>query len=153
MSEQSVTPSVTTPDLVRFDVTADDQASVVAALVGVLDEAGRLLDGEQVTADLMAREAAGSTAIPGGVAIPHARSAGVAERTVVLLRLASPVSWSAGSAPVDLVMGLFTPAGDSDGYLKLLASLTRGVVGRLPRDVRAAATPEEASGVLAAALR
>ena len=153
MSEPSATPSVTTPELVRFDVAADDQASVVAALVDVLDQAGRLLDGEQVTADLMAREAAGSTAIPGGVAIPHARSAGVADRTVVLLRLAAPVTWSAGAAPVDLVMGLFTPAGDSDGYLKLLSSMTKGVVGRLPREVRAAATPDEASRVLAAAMQ
>lgn len=150
MSDQQ---PVSTPDLIRLEVSAADQRAVVATLLEVLEGAGRLLDADAVRDDLMAREAAGSTAIPGGVAIPHARTPGVSSRTVVMLGLTSQIEWSADAPPVDLILALFTPAGDSDGYLTLLASLTRGVVGRLPLDLRAANTRAEASELLVQQVR
>ncbi len=106
---------VTTPDLVDLHSEATDQSSVVDALLGLLEGAGRLRDADACRADLLAREAIGSTVIPGGVAIPQARTAGVDVPTVAVLRLTEPVAWSAGAGPVDVVLGLFTPAGDSDG--------------------------------------
>ncbi len=139
---------VTTPDLVDLHAEATDQSTVVDALLGLLGDAGRLRDADACRADLMAREAIGSTVLPGGVAIPHARTAGVDVPTVAVLRLAAPVAWSAGAGPVDVVLGLFTPAGDSDGYLKLLAALTRSVVARLPRDLREAGSAREAAGMV-----
>lgn len=139
---------VTTPDLVDLHAEATDQSTVVDALLGLLEDAGRLRDADACRADLMAREAIGSTVLPGGVAIPHARTAGVDVPTVAVLRLVAPVAWSAGAGPVDVVLGLFTPAGDSDGYLKLLAALTRSVVARLPRDLREAGSAREASGMV-----
>jgi PTS system fructose-specific IIA component len=139
---------VTTPDLVDLHSEATDQSTVVDALLGLLEDAGRLRDADACRADLMAREAIGSTVLPGGVAIPHARTAGVDVPTVAVLRLVAPVAWSAGAGPVDVVLGLFTPAGDSDGYLKLLAALTRSVVARLPRDLREAGSAREAAGMV-----
>ncbi len=139
---------VTTSDLVDLRAGATDQSSVVEALLALLEGAGRLRDADTCRADLIAREAVGSTVIPGGVAIPHARTAGVEVPTVVVLRLAEPVAWSAGAGPVDVVLGLVTPAGDSEGYLRLLASLTRAVVARLPRDLREAASPAEAADLV-----
>jgi len=139
---------MTTPDLVDLHADATDQGSVVDALLGLLDAAGRLGDADTCRADLLAREAIGSTVIPGGVAIPHARTAGVDVPTVAVLRLDRPVAWSEGARPVDVVLGLFTPAGDSEGYLKLLAALTRAVVARLPRDIRDAVTSKEAAGLV-----
>ncbi|VXB61914.1 PTS sugar transporter subunit IIA [Nocardioides sp. AX2bis] len=139
---------VTTPDLVDLHCEATDQSTVVDALLGLLEGAGRLRDADACRTDLMAREAIGSTVIPGGVAIPHARTAGVDVPTVAVLRLSEPVAWSAGAGPVDVVLGLFTPAGDSDGYLKLLAALTRSVVARLPRDLRDAGSAREAAAMV-----
>ncbi len=139
---------VTTPDLVDLHCGASDQSSVVDALLALLEDAGRLRDGGACRSDLLAREAIGSTVIPGGVAIPHARTAGVDVPTVAVLRLVEPVPWSEGAGPVDVVLGLFTPAGDSEGYLKLLAALTRAVVARLPRDLREAGAAREAAGIV-----
>lgn len=139
---------VTTPALVDLSSDATDQAAVVDALLGLLDAAGRLGDAGTCRTDLLAREAVGSTVIPGGVAIPHARTAGVDVPTVAVLRLEQPVAWSEGAGPVDVVLGLVTPAGDSDGYLRLLAALTRAVVARLPRDLRDAATSREAAALV-----
>lgn len=139
---------VTTSDLVELGAGATDQPSVVDALLRLLDGAGRLRDAEACRADLLAREAIGSTVIPGGVALPHARTTGVDTPTVVVLRLVEPVAWSEGAGPVDLVLGLFTPAGDSDGYLNHLAALTRAVVARLPRDLRAADSADEAADLV-----
>ncbi len=143
---------VTTTELVGLDADATDQASVVARLLDLLDAAGRLRDRDVVGADLMAREAIGSTVIPGGVAIPHARTSGVDVPTVAVLRLRTPVPWSTGAGPVDVVLGLFTPAGDSEGYLALLAALTRAVVRRLPRDLREADTADEVASLVTAAV-
>ncbi len=139
---------VTTPDLVDLRAGATDRPSVVEALLALLEGAGRLRDADACRADLMAREAIGSTVIPGGVALPHARTAGVDVPTVVVLRLVEPVAWSAGAGPVDVVLGLFTPAGDSEGYLRLLAALTSAVVARLPRDLREAGSASEAADLL-----
>lgn len=139
---------MTTTDLVDLHAQATDQSTVVDALVGRLDAAGRLRDADAVRTDLLAREAIGSTVIPGGVAIPHARTAGVDVASVAVLRLTAPVAWSEGAGPVDVVLGLFTPAGDSDGYLKLLASLTRAVVVGLPRDLRRASTAAEVADLV-----
>ena len=64
------------------DLKAASKEDAIRALVGKLVEVGRVLekDAEDISRAIMKRESLGSTAIGGGVAIPHARHAPTAKR-------------------------------------------------------------------------
>ena len=61
------------------DLKAASKEDAIRALVGKLVEVGRVLekDAEDISRAIMKRESLGSTAIGGGVAIPHARHVSV----------------------------------------------------------------------------
>lgn len=96
----------------------------------VLDVAARLLgagtasDAGLIGERLTGRERLASTAIGHGVAIPHARIAGI-ERTVgVFLRLEQAVDFGAADGiPVDLVFAMAVPEHFIEQHLQQLAEL------------------------------
>ncbi len=72
------------------------------------------------------REALGSTGFGRGVAIPHARVAGLGRPVAAFLRLESPVDFDAADAvPVDLVFGLLSPENAGATHLHALAAISR----------------------------
>ena len=80
--------------------------------------------------DLLAqREALGSTAIGKGVAVPHARSALIAERAVLIARSVRGIDFDAPDGkPVQLIFLIVAPSvGQDPIYLKLLADIVRAV--------------------------
>lgn len=112
----------------------------VRALAGALAEAGRLSDVDTFVADVLAREAQGSTALPGGVALPHARSEGVTTPSVAIASLPAPIT--EGGQQVDLVFLLAVPGDQSDRYLSYLRQVTTAVVKPGFRsDARSAESP------------
>ena len=73
---------------------------------------------------LREREQLASTAIGHGMAIPHARIAGIEEGRGAFLRLAQPVDFDAADGePVDLVLALAVPEHHVQQHLELLAEL------------------------------
>lgn len=113
----------------------------VRALAGLLSDAGRLSDTDAFVADVLAREAQGSTALPGGVALPHARSEGVVTPSVAIASLPTPLT--AGGQEFDLVFLLAVPGDQPDRYLGYLRQVTTAVVKPGFRsDCRAAGTPD-----------
>ena len=81
-----------------------------------------------VLAGLNARERIGSTGFGGGVAIPHARVAGVDRPVGGLLRLDRAVAFAAVDAvPVDLVFVLLSPVNAGADHLKALARVSRAL--------------------------
>ncbi|GAB3198222.1 hypothetical protein GCM10027062_11890 [Nocardioides hungaricus] len=112
----------------------------VRALAARLSEAGRLSDVDAFVADVLAREAQGSTALPGGVALPHARSVGVLTPSVAIASLPAPLT--SGGQEFDLVVLLAVPADRADRYLGYLRQVTTAVVKPGFRsDARAAGSP------------
>ena len=90
------------------------------------------LDEAHVHERILEREALGSTGFGRGVAIPHARIAGLTRPVAVFLRLESPVEFaSADGMPVDCVFGLLSP--DQAGVIHLQAL---AAISRLMRDDR-----------------
>lgn len=95
----------------------------------VIDAAARRLATASVAADtigesLRTRERLASTAIGHGVAIPHARVAGLAESRGTFLRLAEPVDFDAADGlPVDLVLAMAVPEHSLQEHLQQLAEL------------------------------
>jgi PTS system fructose-specific IIC component len=121
--------SLITTDLVRLDVSLGaTKEEVIRALAGILGEAGRTHDVDRVVADALAREAASPTGLPGGIALPHCRTAGVSEPTLAFARLSPPVDFGAKDGPADLAFLITAPAGGDSTYLEILTRLTRALV-------------------------
>ncbi|MNY20483.1 Nitrogen regulatory protein [compost metagenome] len=86
-----------------------------------IDE-GRALDA------LLEREALGSTGLGSGVAVPHARVAGLDRVCAVFVRLETPVAYeSLDDRPVDLLFALFAPLNAGAEHLRALAAVSRAM--------------------------
>ncbi len=83
-------------------------------------DAGKTLDA------LQERETLGPTGVGHGVALPHARIAGLESVSGALIRLETPVDFeSVDRQPVDLVFALFAPLDAGVEHLKALALVSR----------------------------
>jgi PTS system nitrogen regulatory IIA component len=86
------------------------------------------LKAPEVFEALLEREAAGSTGVGHGVAVPHARLKGVDRMHGVFVRLEQPVDFDAlDDKPVDLLFALFSPPSSGADHLRALARVSRGL--------------------------
>src|SRR6187431_3055724 len=105
-------PELITPALVRLDAPlGSDKEAVIRALAEVVGDAGRATDSDQLAADALARESTSATGMQGGIAIPHCRTTGVDEPTLVFARLTPPVDFGAKDGPADLAFLIAAPEG------------------------------------------
>lgn len=75
---------------------------------------------------LLERENLGPTGVGHGVALPHARIAGLKEVAGAFIRLETPLDFGAvDRQPVDLVFALFAPQDAGVEHLKALALVSR----------------------------
>src|SRR6476661_6815325 len=134
-----------TTDLVRLDVyLGSEKLDVIRALADVVGGAGRATDVAQLAEDALARESTSSTGLPGGIAIPHCRTAGVEEPTLAFARLQPPVDFGSKDGPADLAFLIAAPAGGDATHLQLLTKLARALVKPAFTDaLRAATTAHE----------
>ena len=91
----------------------------VRELTDLLADASRISDTDAFVADVMAREAKGATVLPGGVALPHARSAAATVSSLAVARLPEPVQLADGE-PTDLIFLIAVPGDAADRYLTIL---------------------------------
>lgn len=94
----------------------------------IAEVAARTLDIDATEAldALMAREVIGSTGVGRGVAIPHARIAGLNSVHAVAARLEKPIEFDAmDGEPVDLLVALFAPPEAGSEHLRALARVSR----------------------------
>jgi nitrogen PTS system EIIA component len=86
------------------------------------------LDVGPVVSAILAREDLGSTGIGGGIAIPHARLAGIDQPYGLLARLKRPIDFAAiDGKPVDVVFLLLSSDKPKDEQLSALACATRAL--------------------------
>lgn len=145
---------VATPELsvVGEDLGADADA-VIRALAARLHAAGRIDDTEALASAALAREALGSTALPGGIAMPHARSEAVSTQSVAAAVLPEAVTWTDGTGPVRLVLLLAARGDDPAGYLSLVQRIAAACVKTaFLDDAAGAGSAEELAAVVAAAI-
>ncbi|MEZ5710145.1 MAG: PTS sugar transporter subunit IIA [Blastomonas sp.] len=84
------------------------------------------LDTDAVLGNLLDREEQGSTGFGRGVAIPHGRVEGLEHPVAAILRCDRPVDFdSVDRLPVDIVIGLLSPAKAGASHLQALAHLSR----------------------------
>ena len=123
-----MTTPLITADLVAVDVVATDRDEVTRRLIDLLVAAGRVTDADGFHADVRAREAQMATGMPGGIGLPHARSAFVTVPSLAVAKVPAGVDFGAPDGPATLVFLIAAhAAGDSD-HLKILAALARRLV-------------------------
>src|SRR3712207_4053266 len=122
-------PALITPELVALDADlGSDKTAVVHRLAALVAGAGRATSADALSGDALAREGQAATGLPGGIAIPHCRSAAVTEASLAFARLDPKVDFGAPDGPADLVFLIAAPAhGDAD-HLTLLTALARALV-------------------------
>ena len=134
-----------TTDLVALDADFGNSIeSVITNLATLVHDTGRATSVDELAAPAIAREAKAGTGVPGGVAIPHCRSAAVTEPTLAFARLSRGVDFSGPDGDAHLVFLIAAPEGGGKAHLKILSKLARALVKKdFLEALRNAQTKEE----------
>jgi PTS system nitrogen regulatory IIA component len=113
------------PGAITLRVNAANKRQVLGVMADVAARAFGV-DADEALEGLIEREAAGSTGVGQGVAVPHARLSGLDRVRAVFMRLETPVAFGAvDDKPVDLLVALFAPRDADSSHLRALARVSR----------------------------
>ena len=114
-----------TAGYVVLELEEPDRHAATRRLAGTLAADGRVTDLDGFLADVRKREQQMATGLPGGIGIPHARSAHVTAPTLAFGRSAAGIDFGAEDGPAHLIFLIAAPEGGDDAHLKVLAALAR----------------------------
>jgi PTS system fructose-specific IIA component len=117
--------SLITQNLVVLNLKSPDRHGATRVLAQRLADEGRVTDLEGFLADVRKREEQMPTGLPGGIGIPHARSAYVTEPSLAFGHAPEGIDWGAEDGPATLIFLIAAPEGGGDEHLKILAALAR----------------------------
>ena len=121
---------------VVLDLTGADRHEATRTLAERLVATGRCTDLDAFLADVRERESKMATGLPGGIGIPHARSAAITEPSLVFGRIGEDgLDWGAKDGPARLVFLIAAPADGGDAHMQVLPQLARAL---MREDFRAA---------------
>jgi PTS system fructose-specific IIC component len=115
--------SVFSEDLIILDLVASDKVDAIKQMAALAVASGRGSDAAQIAADVIARDEMGTPQID-GIAIPHARSAGVTDACVVVART-SGVTFDPDEDPAQVLFMILVPNEAGDQHIEILSSLAR----------------------------
>lgn len=125
----AVLPLLSTSTISLDEPLGTDSEAVIRSLVSLAADDGRINDATAVTDAALAREAQHSTGVGHGVAIPHARCAGVTTPTLAFARLPKGgITWGAEEEPTTLAFLIAVPDNAGKQHLKLLSTLARAIM-------------------------
>lgn len=122
-------------DLVVLDSQFDSSDQIIKSLADVMDKAGYISDLDQYIKDVIDREDEVDTAVGFGIAVPHAKSAGVKKACVSFTRLQKPIKWGKENVQTDMVFQIAVPQDKKNLHLDILEQLFKKLVSK---DVRSA---------------
>ncbi|HET6967362.1 MAG TPA: fructose-specific PTS transporter subunit EIIC [Ornithinibacter sp.] len=134
--------SLITTEQVVLDLTGADRHEATRALAERLVASGRCTDLDTFLADVTERESKMATGLPGGIGIPHARSAAITEPSLVFGRSTDGIDWGAKDGPATLVFLIAAPEGGGDAHMQMLPKLARALMKKDFKAALAAATTE-----------
>lgn len=113
-----------TASTIQLNVQATSKNQLIEELAQVLVDAGKVSDQETYIADLQAREAQSSTGIGEGIAIPHAKSTGVAVPAIAFGRQLDGIDYdSLDGQPAKLFFMIAANDGANNDHLETLSKL------------------------------
>ena len=136
--------SLITEEQVVLDLHGADRHEATRTLAATLVDSGRCTDLAQFIADVAKREETMATGLPGGIGIPHARSAAITEPSLAFGRIAGGLDWGAKDGPADLVFLIAAPEAGGDAHMQMLPKLARALMKKdFVAALRAATTKSE----------
>lgn len=115
--------SVFSEDLIILDLVASDKVDAIKQMAAVAVAAGRGTNAEEIAADVIARDEMGTPQID-GIAIPHARSAGVIDASVVVARTKG-VIFDPEEGPAEVLFMILVPNDAGNQHIEILSGLAR----------------------------
>ena len=124
------------------DVKTKEQA--IDRLISLHEAAGNITDTEVYRKAILARESQGSTAVGGGIAIPHAKSAAVKSPALSALTVPSGIDCSALDGEKTKLIFMIAAPDDGDVHLEVLSRLmTMLMDADFVKELVAAKSPDE----------
>jgi PTS system fructose-specific IIC component len=105
-------------------MSATDKNAAIRELAELAVAGGRGKDADQIVKDVVARDEMGTPQFD-GVAIPHARSAGIDVATVLVGRSASGIVFDPEEPGADVIFMILVPEGGGDEHITILSGLAR----------------------------
>ncbi|HET7569894.1 MAG TPA: PTS sugar transporter subunit IIA [Gammaproteobacteria bacterium] len=113
------------PARVLANAKADSRKRALEVLSELLSKDQPDLSQAEVMQGLVSRERLGSTAIGGGIAVPHGRAAGITQVIGALIRLNDPVNYGAeDGVPVDLMFAILVPLECTEAHAQFVSQVT-----------------------------
>lgn len=139
-------------DSILLGLKAETKEDVWEALAHSFQEIGAVHNLEQYLADVAIRETKGTTGVGFGVAIPHAKSAGVTKPALAMARLEKGIDvQSMDGTNADLFFLIAAPIQGEDIHLRALSKLARLLMhGSFLESLRTAKTKEEVKAAIEA---
>lgn len=115
--------------LIRLNLKATTKDEVFNEMVDVLDAQGKLNNRDQFLQDIYAREEIGNTGFEEGIAIPHAKSAAVAQPAVAIGISRNGIEYGAEDGEAStLFFMIASPDGGADHHIEVLAELSSKLI-------------------------
>jgi PTS system fructose-specific IIA component len=141
--------SLITAQQVLLELPTGDRAQATRALAQTLLDTGRVTDLDQFLVDVTKREEIMATGLPGGIGIPHCRSAAVAQPSLAFGRSTNGIDWGAEDGPATLVFLIAAPEGGGEDHLAILAKLARKLMREdFKASLRSAASADEIVAII-----
>ena len=123
---ECVTPVLFKEETVCLSLKKTKKEEVIDEMIAMLHADGVLTDAAAFKKEIMKREETSSTALGGGIAIPHAKTAAVHTPRVAVGLSKKGISFdSVDGKPVEVVFMIAVGEGEEEPYLRLLSSLSQ----------------------------
>ena len=135
---------------ISVNFEAKDKNDAIAKMIDMLYNSGAISDRAEFSDSVFSREDLGSTGIGEEVAMPHGKSQVVRNMAVAIARLTTPLDFdSVDKKPVKFIFMIASPTGSDSLYIKVMASIIRGVkMQDICRKMQALGTPFEIFNML-----
>ena len=135
-----------TEEQVVLDLTGADRHEATRRLGERLVASGRCTDLDAFLNDVRKREETMATGLPGGIGIPHARSAAITEPSLVFGRT-DGIDWGAKDGPARLIFLIAAPAAGGEAHMQMLPKLAKALMNKDFRgSLENAGSAEEVAG-------
>ena len=122
--------SLITTDQVLLDLDSTSREDATTRLAQTLVGSGRCTDVAAFLADVREREAKMATGLPGGIGIPHARSAAITQPSLAFARSRDGIDWGAKDGPAHLIFLIAAPTDGGDAHMQMLPKLAKALMSR-----------------------
>ena len=116
--------------MIKLELSAKNRNDVIEKLADILDTEGKLTDKKLYIQDVLHREEECTTGVGRLVAIPHGKSDGVKETSIIFARLKNAVDWeSLDGEPAKLIFLLAVKKEDAcDTHLRILSKIATNLM-------------------------